>query len=426
MNAAAAHEAVLEDIPAEERSRLDTLLGRSSRELRVWLVHDWLTGMRGGEKVLLELVRLFPKSQVATLFYIPGSIHPALEARIRRVSWLQKYKNIGRRYRSMLPLMPLAIQSIQLDAADIVISTSHCVAKNIRTQSQHLCHCFTPMRYIWDMQDAYLQSRGLVTRMVLGALTPWLRHMDRTGHRSVTQFVGTCRNVCRRIERIYGRPSLIVHSPIDETYFAPIERPTADYFLIVSALVEYKRIDLAVEFFSRLDDQTLSRLGKLIVIGTGPDLPRLQQMAARSQGHVEFKGWQDNASVLRHYQNARALIFPGEEDFGLVPIEAMACGRPVIAFGRGGILETAVPVGADPATTASASAIFFENQTLDSFEQAMNQFLVAEPKFNPQLLHTRAMQFSRPQFRSRIAAISGAVLSGGRDMSKLDDPAPGK
>ena len=191
MNAAADGISVLEDISSSERERVDALLGRSSHDLNVWLVHDWLTGMRGGEKVLLELVRLFPSARIATLFHVPGSIHPAIESRVRAVSWLQKIPAIEKRYRSLLPLMPLAIQSVRIDSADLVLSTSHCVAKNIRTRSPHLCHCFTPMRYIWDMQDSYLQSRGTAVRIALRGLTPWLRHMDRRGHRSVNQFVGT-------------------------------------------------------------------------------------------------------------------------------------------------------------------------------------------------------------------------------------------
>ncbi len=425
VNAAADDISTLEDIPSAERQQLDAFLGQSSRDLNVWLVHDWLTGMRGGEKVLLELVRLFPSARIATLFHVPGAIHPAIESRIRSVSWLQKIPAIEKRYRSLLPLMPLAIQSVRIDSADLVLSTSHCVAKNVRTQSPHLCHCFTPMRYIWDMQDAYLQSRGTAVRTALRGLTPWLRHMDRRGHRSVNQFVGTCCNVCQRIERIYQRPSLIVYSPIDETYFMPADESSRDFFLVVSALVEYKRIDLAVEFFSRLDASDRARLGRLVVIGTGPDMKRLQEIAARSPGNVEFKGWQDDATVRWHYQNARALIFPGEEDFGLVPIEAMACGRPVIAFGKGGILETAVPVGESPGDATAATAVFFEHQTLESFQVAMDRFLASEQEFNPQALHARAMQFGRPNFRSRIAAIAGAVMNGKTDMAEADVPVRG-
>ncbi|MGC8560659.1 MAG: glycosyltransferase [Phycisphaerae bacterium] len=425
VNAAADNISALEDISSSERERLDALLGRSSRDLNVWLVHDWLTGMRGGEKVLLELVRLFPSARIATLFHVPGSVHPAIESRIRSVSWLQRIPSIEKRYRSLLPLMPLAIQSVRIDSSELVLSTSHCVAKNVRTRSPHLCHCFTPMRYIWDMQDAYLQSRGTAVRLALRGLTPWLRHMDCRGHRSVNQFVGTCRNVCQRIERIYQRPSLIVHSPIDETYFRPADESGREFFLVVSALVEYKRIDLAVEFFSKLNTLDRRRLGRLVVIGTGPDMTRLQEIAARSPGNVEFKGWQDDAAVRWHYQNARALIFPGEEDFGLVPIEAMACGRPVIAFGRGGILETAVPLGESPTGAHAATAVFFQQQSLESFQAAMEQFVAGEREFNPRALHARAMQFGRPQFRSRIAAIAGAVMNGKTNMAEADVPACG-
>lgn len=405
-----------DEVDSVERSCLDQLLNGDSRSLRVWLVHDWLTGMRGGEKVLLELIRLFPSARVATLFYTPGSVHPEIERRISAVSWLQRLPNIEKHYRSLLPVMPLAIKSVRISPADLVISTSHCVAKNVRTQSPHLCHCFTPMRYIWDMQGAYLQSRGAITRMAIRTLTPWLQRSDRTGHPSVDQFVGTCRNVCRRIERIYGRPSLVVHSPIDETYFKRGEGKPGKFFLVVSALVEYKRIDLAVEFFSQLDGRNRERFGKLVVIGIGPDLKRLQMMAARAGGNVEFKGWQDDDSVRWHYQNCRALIFPGEEDFGLTPIEAMACGRPVVALGSGGILETAIPFD-DAADNTRATAIFFRRQTLDDFQAAIERFLTHEPHFNPMILHDRAMEFGRPKFRARIAAIAHGVMAGHKNRS---------
>ncbi len=404
------------DISAAGRSNLDRLLKCDSSRLQVWLVHDWLTGMRGGEKVLLELIRLFPSARVATLFYSSGSVHPEIERRISAVSWLQNIPQIERRYRSLLPLMPLAIRSVRITPADLVISTSHCVAKNIRAQSPHLCHCFTPMRYIWDMQSAYLQSRGPATRIALKTLTPWLRHADIAGHKSVHQFVGTCRNVCERIERIYKRPSLVVHSPIDETFFKPAEKVSGQFFLVVSALVEYKRIDLAVEFFTRLDAGNRARYGKLIVIGTGPDMTRLKSMAASAAGNVEFKGWQDDAAVRWHYQNCRALIFPGEEDFGLTPIEAMACGRPVIAYGRGGILETAIAL--DDASPERATAIFFQKQTLECFGASLERFINEERLFHPTKLFARAMEFGRPAFHTRMAVIARAVMDGHRDMSE--------
>ncbi len=405
------------EISAAERSNLDRLLDADSGRLQVWLVHDWLTGMRGGEKVLLELIRMFPSALIATLFYKPGSVHSEIERRISAVSWLQKIPGIERRYRSLLPLMPLAIHSVRITPADLVISTSHCVAKNIRTQSPHLCHCFTPMRYIWDMQSAYLQSRGPATRIGLKALTPWLRHADKAGHKSVHQFVGTCRNVCERIERIYKRPSLVVHSPIDETFFKPAAKVPGQFFLVVSALVEYKRIDLAVEFFSRLDADKRARYGKLVVIGTGPDMTLLKNLAALATGNVEFKDWQDDVAVRWHYQNCRALIFPGEEDFGLTPIEAMACGRPVIAYGRGGILETAIALNDASSNAGRATAIFFHQQTLECFGAAIERFVNEEDNFDPTKLFTRAMEFGRPAFHARIAAIASAVMGGQCDMS---------
>lgn len=408
----------LTPIPNGQRAELDALLGRSTQLMKIWLVHDWLTGMRGGEKVVLELIRLFPNARIATLFYRPGSIHPAIESRIVCTSWLQKVPGISKHYRKLLPLMPLAIKTLHIDACDLVISTSHCVAKNIATQSPHLCHCFTPMRYIWDMQDSYLKSQKLPSRWALKALTPWLRQIDTTGHQSVGQFIGTCQNVCARVTRTYQRPCAIVHSPIDESYWLPARDGRRDYFLIVSALVAYKRIDLAVDFFCRIAAKSPQRFGKLVIIGTGPELPRLKACAAEANGGVQFLGWQNDETVRWHYQNCRALIFPGEEDFGLVPIEAMACGRPIIAFGQGGVLETATGLRADSSNRDSATAIFFEHQTLESLTDAMDRFCEAEEVFTPERLHATAMRFSRNHFHRRICELSASLLSGKTNQSQ--------
>ncbi len=382
---------------------------RNLQSLRIWLVHDWLTGMRGGERVLLQLVRLFPQAKIATLFYVPGRTNCEIESRIAAVSFLQNFPRIDLHYRRLLPLMFSAIQSVELTPCDLVISTSHCVAKNIGVPqgARHLCHCFTPMRYIWDMQEDYLATQpneGLKT--VLKMASPWLRQLDLAGNQGVDRFVGTCRNVCRRIARCYHRPATTIYSPIDDDFYEPSGRPPGDFYLVVSALVPYKRVDLAVRAFAA--DRKRRRL---IIIGTGPELPALQRLARTSSaGRIQFLQWQDDASVRWHYQHCQALIFPGEEDFGLTPLEVQACGRPVIAYNRGGIQETAIPLCTDGSNRDQAGAIFFSNPTAESLTDAIDRYEAVREQFNSTVLRANAQRFNIAQFRREICRVSGELL----------------
>ena len=396
---------------ANHAQRLEpgAVLGRDTCLPRIWLVHDWLTGMRGGERVLLQLVRLFPQAKIATLFYLPGRTDIEIESRIAAVSFLQNFPRIDRHYRRLLPLMFPAIHSVKLTPCDLVISTSHCVAKNIGVPygARHLCHCFTPMRYIWDTREHYLAGQpheGL--KMALELASPLLRQWDLAGNAGVDRFVGTCRNVCRRIERCYHRPATPVYSPIDDNFFRPSNRPPDNFYLIVSALVPYKRVDLAVRAFA-----TGRKQRRLVIIGTGPELPALKRLAGASANrHIQFLHWQDDAAIRWHYQHCQALIFPGEEDFGLTPLEVQACGRPVIAYDRGGILETAIPLQADGSNRDQAGAIFFSAPTAESLAEALDRYEAVQSQFNPAALRANACRFNIAQFHREICRVSGELL----------------
>lgn len=398
-----------DDIPPDH-DELVRLLGTDPAALRVWLVHDWLTSMRGGERVLLQLARLFPNAKIATLFYLSGAIDPQIEGRIAATSFLQNFPGINRYYRHLLPVMFQAIESIELSPCDLVISTSHCVAKGVGVppDTPHLCHCFTPMRYIWDMREQYFKDADhRILRFGLELAIPALRQADLATNADVTRFIGTCNNVCRRIERCYNRPADPVYSPIDDEFYYPANVPSDDFYLVVSALVPYKRIDLAVQAF-RADASTHRRL---IVIGTGPDQTRLMQLASEALGkQIQFLHWQDDLTVRWHYQHCKAFIFPGEEDFGLTPLEAQACGRPVIAFDRGGIRETSIPLAADASNSEQATAIFFSQQSPESLLQAIDKFEKLKTSFDPQVLRTHASRFNIAQFRRKICQISGELL----------------
>lgn len=399
---------------------------RAPTDLSLWLVHDWLTGMRGGERVLLELVRLFPQAKIATLFYLPGSIHPDIESRIRRVSFLQDVPEIPKLYRRLLPILPLAIRTLQLDPCDIVISTCHCVAKGVplpprlprsplhpptRQLAPHLCYCFSPMRYIWGLQDQYVANdtlTGKIKRQLLDLTARPLRAIDLRFNAGVTAFCANSLNIAARIQRCYHRPAATVYGGIDGAFYQPNGQPPGprgrakDFYLVVSALVPYKRIDLAVEAFASAWGQHR----RLIIIGKGPQESRLRALARRTgSANIEFRGWQSDESVRWHYQNAQAFIFPGEEDFGLTPLESLACGRPVIAFGKGGVLETLTP----------ATGVLFTQQAAagpGGLQEAIEQFESRQTTFDPQTLHQHATRFNWTTFRQEMWDLTRQLLLG--------------
>lgn len=304
--------------------------------VRVALVHDWLTGMRGGEKCLEVLCRAFPGSPLYTLIHRRGAMSPPIEAMDIRTSPLQQFPGIFRHYRHLLPLMPMAARSWRPAGVDVVVSLSHCVAKAVRVPRgvPHICYCFTPMRYAWDGRSAYLDAWAgkPVRRSLAGATLDRLRDWDRDASRGVTQFVAISETVRRRIARCYGRDSRVIPPPVDTNFYTPdpsARRDDAPY-LCVSALVPYKKLEHAVA--------ACSASGRgLVVIGSGPERPRLERIAGPT---VRFLGWQPDEVIRDHYRSCRALLFPGDEDFGIVPAEAMACGAPVIALNRGGVAET--------------------------------------------------------------------------------------
>jgi glycosyltransferase involved in cell wall biosynthesis len=298
-------------------------------------VHDWLTGMRGGEKCLEVLCRAFPDAQLLSLIHRPGSLSPTIESMTIRTSPLQHVPGVFRHYRHLLPLMPLAARTWRLKDVDLVISLSHCVAKAVVPPPgvPHVCYCFTPMRYAWQARDTYLESwsdrplRQALARTMLERLRQW----DFETASRVTHFVAISETIRERIADCYGRESRVIQPPVNVNFYSPIPRvPRDDSYLVVSALVPYKRIDQAVT--------ACTQSGRpLIVIGEGPERARLQALAGPT---IRFLGWQSDVMIGNYYRSCRALLFPGEEDFGIVPVEALACGTPVIALGRGGVAET--------------------------------------------------------------------------------------
>jgi len=352
--------------------------------MKVALVHDWLTGRRGGEKVLEVFAELFPDADIYTLFHFKGSQHSSIEKRKIFVSFLQRFPFVKSLYLYYLPLFPVAIESFDLTNYDLIISSSHCVAKGAipSPDAIHLCYCHTPMRYAWDLFHYYF-GKGRVSflkRVIISPTISYLRVWDVTSSSRVQSFAANSNYVAQRIKKYYGRESQVIHPPVDTDYFFPGEGKE-DYFLIVSALVPYKKIDLAIEVFKR-------RKERLLIVGDGPELKRLKKIAPQN---VSFLGSISDDTLLKLYQNARAFILPGIEDFGIAPLEAQACGVPVIAFGRGGVLES---------VRDEETGIFFYEQSVDSLNDAIDRF--QNMKFNKSEIRKWAEKFSCQNFRKKI------------------------
>jgi glycosyltransferase involved in cell wall biosynthesis len=362
---------------------------------QVVLVHDWLTGMRGGEKCLEVLCRRYPQAPLYTLLHRTGSVSAAIEARGPHTSFLQRFPGVWRYYRYLLPLMPAAARW-RLPPCDLVVSFSHCVAKSARAPegTPHVCYCFTPMRYAWHMRDAYFGA-GLKARL-LNRLLARLRDWDRRTAANVTHFVAISETVRRRIAECYGRTSTVIYPPVDTDFYCPADVPREDFYLAVSAFAPYKRLDLAVQACNQ-------RRAKLVVIGTGQDEARLRALAGPT---VRFLGWQPDEVIRDHFRRCRALLFPGEEDFGIVPVEAQACGAPVIALGRGGATETVMP----PGPRREPTGLWFKEQTIDCLAQALADFESRLHEFTPSAARRQALRFDKQRFEQELFAYLDDVL----------------
>ena len=348
---------------------------------RVALVHDWLTGMRGGERVLEALLDLLPSAQLFTLVHVPGSVSPKLEHAHPRQSFVTLLPWVRQHYRRYIGLFPIAIEQFDLDDFDLVVSTSHCVAKSVVTpgRARHLCYCLTPMRYAWDQFDAYFGPqrvgawRSRLYRLAFSRLARW----DASTAGRADRYVAISQHVAARISRYYGREAAVVYPPVDTDFYNPSGSTPRPYFLIVSALVPYKRVDLAIEA-CRIAGVPLR------VAGDGPEMAKLQALAGPD---VEFLGACSDQEIRELYREAQALLLPGEEDFGITPVEALACGRPVVGFGKGGLTET-VQDGATGVLVAEPTAVALA----DGIRR------VAEMSLNPARMRERALQFGHVRF----------------------------
>jgi glycosyltransferase involved in cell wall biosynthesis len=361
----------------------------TSAKLPVALAHDWLTGMRGGEKVLELLCRRFPQAPLWTLIHNPGSVSSAITNRTIYTSLLQRLPFARQRYRQYLPLFPFFAEMNKVADAEIVVSTSHAVAKSMVKRGHkhcrlHICYIHTPMRYAWDLFEEYFGPERvgwLKSRLLFKPLLHWVKQYDRATVGRVDLFIANSTYVAERVWRCYGREAAVLAPPVDLSRFVGTRRAPEDWFLVVSALVPYKRVDQAI--------RACARLGRpLKIVGSGPEVETLRRLAGQLGANIEFVGFASDEDLVEYYCRAKALLFPGVEDFGIVPVEAIAAGCPVIAFEKGGILDS----------MTEETAIFYSHQTAEGLMAAIQSFESNESRFDEAALRRQAARFGEAAF----------------------------
>jgi glycosyltransferase involved in cell wall biosynthesis len=352
--------------------------------MKVALVHDWLTGMRGGEKCLEVFCEIFPQAHLYTLLHVPGTVSKTIESMDIRVSPLQKMPFASTKYRYYLPLFPRIVDhwSVSDEPYDLVLSSSHCVAKALKfpNAKRTVCYCFTPMRYLWCQTENYY--RGNWRQTALNLVKERLKKWDLESNEAVQEFIGISDHVSDRIRRFYKRDAKTIYPPVSvDFYQLNPNQPRKDYYLVVGALEPYKRVDLTIEAFRQLKLP-------LKIVGKGTMLETWRKDASLN---IEFLGWRSDEEIRRFYQEAKALIFPGEEDFGIVPLEAQACGCPVIAYGIGGVKET---------VEEDKTGLFFSDSSPESLMEAIKKFEMRS--WDPLVLRAQAEKFGRDRFRKEM------------------------
>ena len=356
--------------------------------MKLALVHDWLTGMRGGERALEVLCERFPQAELFTLVHVRGSVSPPIERLRPRTSFVQHLPFVRRLYRQYLPLFPIAVEQFDFDRFDMVLSTSHCSVKSLvrPPRARHVCYCLTPMRYAWDQFDAYFGPERVgrlgsrLMRPVMAGLARW----DRDTADRVDRYVAISHYVADRIGRYYNREATVVYPPVNTDFFHPDATSPERFALIVSALVPYKRIELAMDACFRAGVP-------LKIVGEGPERRALERAAPPD---TQFLGTRSDEEVRDLYRRAGVVLLPGEEDFGIVPLEAQACGRPVVALGRGGAVETIV---------AGETGLLVDEPAPEAFADAIAS--ASDRRFDTGAIRRHAERFSRPRFGDEMEAL---------------------
>lgn len=391
------------------------------KHLKVAIVHEWLSTYAGSERVVEQMIQVFPQAEVfAVVDFLPPEERGFLQGRKVHTSFIQRLPFARKAFRHYLPLMPLAVEQFDLSTFDLVLSSNHAVAKGVLTgpNQLHVSYIHSPIRYAWDLQSQYLQESGLTSGIKAAIVRLSLHYMrlwdTRTSH-GVDRFIANSAFIGRRIRKTYGRESSVIYPPVDIRAFAG-NAPKGNYFLAAARMVPYKKMPLIVEAFSKMPEH------RLIVIGDGQDFARCQAMAT---SNITILGFQTFATLREHMLGARAYVFAGEEDFGITLVEAQAAGTPVIAFGRGGARETIRPLGGELDSNAAPTGVFFKAQTVDSLIEAVRRFVAHEAAFTSQACIDNAASFSPERFRQELAdSVHAALQDFAPDLAAMDEAEP--
>lgn len=375
-------------------SLLNSIMGFTmSRDISVGIVADWLVTYAGAERVVKEFIELYPDAELyAVIDFLSDKSRLMFNNKIANTTFIQKLPASQKKYQKYLPLMPMAIEQLDVSSHDVVISSSHAVAKGVLTgpDQLHISYVHSPIRYAWDLQHQYLKEAGM-NKGLKGLLAKWMLHKMRVwDYRTaagVDHFIANSQFIARRIKKVYGRSADVIYPPVDVDRFI-INENKEDFFLTASRLVPYKRVDLIVEAFSKMPDK------KLVVIGDGSEMNKIKSKAAKN---IEILGYQSDSIMLEYMQKAKAFVFAAEEDFGITPVEAQACGTPVICYGKGGALETVRPLG-----VSNPTGVFFEKQSIDSLISAVNLFINNYHYFDPIDIRSNAVKFSSDRFKQEM------------------------
>ncbi len=361
--------------------------------MKTALLHYWLTRMRGGENVLAEFLRFYPDAEIFTHAFDPNGVDPVFSGTKVHETWIARLPGGRKHCQAYLPLMPFALRSLDLSGFDLILSSESGPAKGIRKPkgSVHVCYCHTPMRYLWDMYQEYYSAAGVCGKIGMRLFRDSLRRFDLESAKSVDAFLTNSEFVRERVKRIYGRDSIVVHPPVDFAYFHAAPQGARDFYLFAGELVPYKRADLAVDACAKLKR-------RLVIAGDGPMRAALE--AKRIPG-IEFVGRVSREKMRQLCGEARALLFPGIEDFGIVPLEAQAAGTPIVAYGAGGALETVLP---------GTTGLFFDRQTPAALADAILEF--ERRSWSPEACAAQAERFSAEAFRRNFAKAMDGILNG--------------
>lgn len=376
--------------------------GGHGTAMKIAIVHDWLVTYAGAERVLEQIIYCYPDADLFSVVdFLPEKDRGFLQGKIPTTTFIQKLPGASKHYRNYLPLMPLAIEQLDLSAYDLILSSSHAVAKGVLVgpDQLHVCLCYSPIRYAWDLQHQYLRESDLISgpkSWIVRYLLQKIRLWDLRTVNGVDRFVAISKFIARRIHRVYGRDSQIIYPPVDIDAFT-LSSTKEDFYLTASRMVPYKRIDIIVEAFASMPEK------QLIVIGNGPDFEKIR---AKATPNVRLMGYQPFSVLLDHMQRAKAFVFAAEEDFGIAPVEAQACGTPVIAYGKGGALETIRGLEAGDEVTG----VFFKEQTVHSLREAVNLFETIQ--IDSAQCRKNAERFSVARFRTQyMNAVDAAVTA---------------